>query len=88
LHPLWSEDNVPGSKSEGEMKLSLIVQGRHPAGEDMRARLEDDLELVRRAAEEIGARTDRRVEHRGDALAAILVTCSRTIVRLIRRTKG
>ena len=31
------------------MKLSLIVRGQHPAGEDMRERLRDDLELVRRA---------------------------------------
>jgi hypothetical protein len=29
LHPLSSEDNVPGSKSEGEMKLSLIVEREH-----------------------------------------------------------
>ena len=35
------------------MELSLIVRGQHPAGEDMRARLEDDLALVRRA-EELG----------------------------------
>ncbi|HYZ41958.1 MAG TPA: LLM class flavin-dependent oxidoreductase, partial [Stellaceae bacterium] len=31
------------------MKLSLIVRGQHPAGEDMRERLREDLELVRRA---------------------------------------
>jgi alkanesulfonate monooxygenase SsuD/methylene tetrahydromethanopterin reductase-like flavin-dependent oxidoreductase (luciferase family) len=31
------------------MELSLIVRGQHPAGEDMRARLADDLDLVRRA---------------------------------------
>lgn len=31
------------------MKLSLIIRGQHPAGEDMRARLKDDLDLVRRA---------------------------------------
>src|SRR5271165_7120195 len=35
------------------MKLSLIVRGQHPAGEDMRARLLDDLELVR-VAEQLG----------------------------------
>ncbi len=35
------------------MKLSLIIRGQHPAGEDMRARLADDLELVRRA-EQLG----------------------------------
>jgi alkanesulfonate monooxygenase SsuD/methylene tetrahydromethanopterin reductase-like flavin-dependent oxidoreductase (luciferase family) len=35
------------------MELSLIVRGQHPAGEDMRARLQDDLTLVRRA-EELG----------------------------------
>ncbi len=35
------------------MQLSLIVRGQHPAGEDMRARLADDLALVRRA-EELG----------------------------------
>jgi hypothetical protein len=29
------------------MELSLIVRGQHPAGEDMRARLKDDIELVR-----------------------------------------
>ena len=33
------------------MELSLIVRGQHPAGEDMRQRLKDDLELVRRADE-------------------------------------
>ena len=31
------------------MELSLIVRGQHPAGEDMRERLQDDLELVKRA---------------------------------------
>jgi alkanesulfonate monooxygenase SsuD/methylene tetrahydromethanopterin reductase-like flavin-dependent oxidoreductase (luciferase family) len=31
------------------MELSLIVRGQHSAGEDMRARLADDLDLVRRA---------------------------------------
>ncbi|MGC2204160.1 MAG: LLM class flavin-dependent oxidoreductase [Stellaceae bacterium] len=31
------------------MELSLIVRGQHPAGDDMQARLADDLELVRRA---------------------------------------
>jgi len=35
------------------MKLSLIVRGQHPAGEDMRQHLQDDLELVRRA-EQLG----------------------------------
>jgi alkanesulfonate monooxygenase SsuD/methylene tetrahydromethanopterin reductase-like flavin-dependent oxidoreductase (luciferase family) len=35
------------------MKLSLIVRGQHPQGDDMRARLADDLELVRRA-EQLG----------------------------------
>jgi alkanesulfonate monooxygenase SsuD/methylene tetrahydromethanopterin reductase-like flavin-dependent oxidoreductase (luciferase family) len=35
------------------MELSLIVRGQHPAGEDMRERLKDDLELVRRA-EQLG----------------------------------
>jgi alkanesulfonate monooxygenase SsuD/methylene tetrahydromethanopterin reductase-like flavin-dependent oxidoreductase (luciferase family) len=35
------------------MDLSLIVRGQHPGGDDMRARLEDDLELVRRA-EQLG----------------------------------
>jgi alkanesulfonate monooxygenase SsuD/methylene tetrahydromethanopterin reductase-like flavin-dependent oxidoreductase (luciferase family) len=31
------------------MQLSLIVRGQHPAGDDIRARLDDDLALVRRA---------------------------------------
>ena len=31
------------------MRLSLIVRGQHPAGDDIRARHEDDLALVRRA---------------------------------------
>jgi alkanesulfonate monooxygenase SsuD/methylene tetrahydromethanopterin reductase-like flavin-dependent oxidoreductase (luciferase family) len=31
------------------VELSLIVRGQHPAAEDMRARLADDLDLVRRA---------------------------------------
>jgi len=31
------------------MQLSLIVRGQHPAGDDIWARLEDDLALVRRA---------------------------------------
>ena len=31
------------------MQLSLIVRGQHPAGDDIRARHEDDLALVRRA---------------------------------------
>jgi alkanesulfonate monooxygenase SsuD/methylene tetrahydromethanopterin reductase-like flavin-dependent oxidoreductase (luciferase family) len=31
------------------MELSLIVRGQHPAGEDMQARLADDLQLIRRA---------------------------------------
>src|ERR1700746_239497 len=35
------------------MELSLIVRGQHPAGEDMRERVQDDLELVRRA-EQLG----------------------------------
>src|SRR5712691_12318368 len=35
------------------MKLSLIVRGQHPAGEDMRARLADDIDLVMRA-EQLG----------------------------------
>jgi alkanesulfonate monooxygenase SsuD/methylene tetrahydromethanopterin reductase-like flavin-dependent oxidoreductase (luciferase family) len=35
------------------MKLSLIVRGQHLQGDDMRARLDDDLELVRRA-EQLG----------------------------------
>lgn len=35
------------------MKLSLIVRGQHLAGDDMRARLADDLALVRRA-EQLG----------------------------------
>jgi alkanesulfonate monooxygenase SsuD/methylene tetrahydromethanopterin reductase-like flavin-dependent oxidoreductase (luciferase family) len=35
------------------MKLSLIVRGQHPAADDIRDRLADDLELVRRA-EELG----------------------------------
>jgi alkanesulfonate monooxygenase SsuD/methylene tetrahydromethanopterin reductase-like flavin-dependent oxidoreductase (luciferase family) len=35
------------------MKLSLIVRGQHPANDDIRDRLRDDLELVRRA-EEVG----------------------------------
>jgi alkanesulfonate monooxygenase SsuD/methylene tetrahydromethanopterin reductase-like flavin-dependent oxidoreductase (luciferase family) len=35
------------------MKLSLIIRGQHPAGEDMRARLADDLVLARRA-EQLG----------------------------------
>jgi len=35
------------------MKLSLIVRGQHPATDDIRDRLHDDLELVRRA-EEVG----------------------------------
>jgi alkanesulfonate monooxygenase SsuD/methylene tetrahydromethanopterin reductase-like flavin-dependent oxidoreductase (luciferase family) len=35
------------------MKFSLIVRGQHLQGDDMRARLEDDLELVRRA-EQLG----------------------------------
>jgi len=35
------------------MKLSLIVRGHHPATDDIRDRLHDDLELVRRA-EEVG----------------------------------
>ena len=35
------------------MKLSLIVRGQHPATDDIRERLADDLELVRRA-EELG----------------------------------
>ncbi|MBO0736245.1 MAG: LLM class flavin-dependent oxidoreductase [Alphaproteobacteria bacterium] len=35
------------------MDLSLIIRGQHPRGEDMRARLADDLALVRRA-EELG----------------------------------
>jgi alkanesulfonate monooxygenase SsuD/methylene tetrahydromethanopterin reductase-like flavin-dependent oxidoreductase (luciferase family) len=35
------------------MDLSLIVRGQHPEGDDMRARLKDDLELVRRA-EQLG----------------------------------
>jgi alkanesulfonate monooxygenase SsuD/methylene tetrahydromethanopterin reductase-like flavin-dependent oxidoreductase (luciferase family) len=35
------------------MDLSLIVRGQHPKGDDMRARLKDDLELVRRA-EQLG----------------------------------
>src|SRR5438067_10455520 len=35
------------------MELSLIVRGQHPAGDDMRARLADDIDLVMRA-EELG----------------------------------
>jgi alkanesulfonate monooxygenase SsuD/methylene tetrahydromethanopterin reductase-like flavin-dependent oxidoreductase (luciferase family) len=35
------------------MDLSLIVRGQHPEGDDMRTRLKDDLELVRRA-EQLG----------------------------------
>jgi len=35
------------------MKLSLIVRGQHPQGDDMRERLADDLDLVARA-EELG----------------------------------
>src|ERR1700747_748689 len=35
------------------MELSLIIRGQHPQGDDMRARLADDLELVRRA-EQLG----------------------------------
>jgi alkanesulfonate monooxygenase SsuD/methylene tetrahydromethanopterin reductase-like flavin-dependent oxidoreductase (luciferase family) len=35
------------------MKLSLIIRGQHPAGEDMRARLADDIDLVMRA-EQLG----------------------------------
>src|SRR5712691_8871843 len=35
------------------MELSLIIRGQHPAGEDMRARLADDIDLVMRA-EELG----------------------------------
>jgi alkanesulfonate monooxygenase SsuD/methylene tetrahydromethanopterin reductase-like flavin-dependent oxidoreductase (luciferase family) len=35
------------------MELSLIVRGQHPAGEDMRARLADDIDLVMRA-EQLG----------------------------------
>jgi len=35
------------------MKLSLIVRGQHPAGDDIRERLRDDLDLVRRA-EQLG----------------------------------
>lgn len=35
------------------MEFSLIVRGQHTQGEDMRARLADDLELVRRA-EQLG----------------------------------
>ncbi|MGH7108799.1 MAG: LLM class flavin-dependent oxidoreductase [Stellaceae bacterium] len=31
------------------MKLSLMIRGQHPQGEDMRARLADDLTLARRA---------------------------------------
>jgi alkanesulfonate monooxygenase SsuD/methylene tetrahydromethanopterin reductase-like flavin-dependent oxidoreductase (luciferase family) len=31
------------------MRLSLMIRGQHPAGEDMRARLADDLALARRA---------------------------------------
>ncbi|MBV9860907.1 MAG: LLM class flavin-dependent oxidoreductase [Alphaproteobacteria bacterium] len=31
------------------MKLSLMVRGQHPAADDIRDRLADDLELVRRA---------------------------------------
>src|SRR6267154_4026621 len=53
LHPRRSEDNVPGTESGGEMKLSLIIRGQHPAGEDMRARLADDIDLVMRA-EQLG----------------------------------
>src|SRR5690348_3316513 len=33
------------------MELSLMLRGQHPAGEDVRAHLADDLELVRRAEE-------------------------------------
>jgi alkanesulfonate monooxygenase SsuD/methylene tetrahydromethanopterin reductase-like flavin-dependent oxidoreductase (luciferase family) len=53
LHPRRSEDNVPGTERGGEMKLSLIIRGQHPAGEDMRARLADDIDLVMRA-EQLG----------------------------------
>jgi alkanesulfonate monooxygenase SsuD/methylene tetrahydromethanopterin reductase-like flavin-dependent oxidoreductase (luciferase family) len=35
------------------MELSLIVRGQHRQGEDMRARLADDIDLVMRA-EELG----------------------------------
>src|SRR5438132_9679186 len=35
------------------MELSLIIRGQHPAGEDMRARLADDIDLVMRA-EQLG----------------------------------
>src|ERR1700759_22885 len=35
------------------MQLSLIVRGQHPAGDDMRARCADDIDLVKRA-EELG----------------------------------
>src|SRR5438270_13453881 len=35
------------------MKLSLIVRGQHPQGDEMRARLADDIDLVMRA-EELG----------------------------------
>jgi len=35
------------------MEFSLIIRGQHPAGEDMRARLADDIDLVMRA-EQLG----------------------------------
>jgi alkanesulfonate monooxygenase SsuD/methylene tetrahydromethanopterin reductase-like flavin-dependent oxidoreductase (luciferase family) len=35
------------------MEFSLIIRGQHPEGDDMRARLKDDLDLVRRA-EQLG----------------------------------
>src|ERR1700746_2930206 len=40
-------------KRRWRMELSLIVRGQHPAGDDMRARLADDIDLVMRA-EQLG----------------------------------
>src|SRR5271167_4072954 len=54
LHRRRSEDNVWGAgKPRWLMELSLIVRGQHRQGDDMRARLADDIDLVMRA-EELG----------------------------------
>jgi hypothetical protein len=76
LHPLSSEDNVLGSKSEGEMKLSLIVERELHGMRRRRCRV-NSLPRIAGTARKKSARVDRHVEHLGDA-----------IVRLIGRTKG
>jgi hypothetical protein len=49
LHPRCAEDNLRPAGKGQQMQLSLIVRGQHPAGDDIRARLDDNLALVKRA---------------------------------------